>query len=197
VGGFRDCIVVFLDLIDIKKWASKRDPKASSLMGSFHETVRREMAQGLKAIHHAYVWNDSMILLAYVDGRPDTDKKVLRAANNLKRIVDISTPSYAIAVKGQAFPSQVDSHDSRVTVIKASSWAMANCFQIEAAAKKIKRRPDWYIDSRIAKNVGAAKSPRWLSVDLLPKGKSRRVYLHSGYLWNDADVDLAEVTEKK
>lgn len=183
MSGWSDCIVVLMDLIGVKKRALEGDSVASALMRSFHELVRREMAGCLRALDHAYVWNDSVLLLAYVDDRPQAYAKAIQAADDLKRKVDGTAPSYAIGVKGRAFPSKGASDDARVTVIKASSYAMANCFKIEAAAKSKKLHKSWYVDVRIARKVHQAKASEWISVPLLPSGKRRRVYVHGGYLW--------------
>jgi hypothetical protein len=184
LSGWRDCIVVLMDLIGVKRRALKGDSAASALMRSFHELVRHEMAQGLGALHHAYVWNDSVLLLAYVEGHPSVCEKAMRAADDLKRKVDVLAPSYAIAVQGQAFPSYSDFGNTRVTVIKASSYAMANCFEIEAEARKKKLySKSWYVDARIAKKVRSAWATESIEVHLLPSGKVRRVHVHSGYLW--------------
>jgi hypothetical protein len=90
-------------------------------MLSFHGVVRKEMADGRESLDHAYVWNDSVLLLAHVDDRPESYKKALHAADSLKRRLDAIAPSYAVAVKGRAFPSSGGLDGVRVTVIKASS----------------------------------------------------------------------------
>ena len=182
VGKWKDCIVVLMDLMGVKRRALEGDSSGSALMRSFHDLVRQEMAGGLDALDRAYVWNDSVLLLAYVDGRSEAYKKAIRAADCLKRKVDSTAPSYAIALKGRAFPT-ADIDDTRVTVIKASSYAMANCFAVESEAKSKKLRKAWYIDVRIARNVPEALASEWIMVPLLPTGKRRRVYVHGGYLW--------------
>jgi len=183
VSGWNDCIVVLMDLIGVKRRALDGDSGASALMRSFHGLVRREMARGLDALDHAYLWNDSVLLLAYVDDRSEAYKKAIHAADNLKRKVDATAPSYAVAVKGRTFPSSAGLDGTRVTVIKASSYAMANCFAIESEAKSKRLRKAWYIDMRIARKVREALAPEWIMVPLLPGGKHRRVYVHGGYLW--------------
>ena len=184
MSQWRDCIVVLMDLIGVKERALKGDSPASTLMRSFHKLVRREMAVNPAFLEHAYVWNDSVLLLAYVDDRPQTYESALHAADDLKRKVDVTARSYAIAVKGRAFPSSAAPDAPRVTVISASSWAMANCFEIEAEAKSKRLRNDWYIDVRIARKVRASKASHWFCVPLWPHRKCRRVYVHDGYLWN-------------
>jgi hypothetical protein len=184
MSRWRDCIIVLMDLIGLRRRALEGDSAASALMRSFHKVIRQEMADGLHGLDHAYVWNDSVLLLAYVGDRRQAHESAIHAADTLKRKIDAIAPSYAIAVKGRAFPSTAGSDDARVTFIKASSYAMANCFEIEAEAKSKRRREAWYIDVRIARKVPRARSSQWIAVPLLPYGKRRRVYLHAGYLWD-------------
>jgi hypothetical protein len=174
-----------MDLIGVKKRALDGDASASGLMRSFHRLVHRQMTAGLRSLDHAYVWNDSVILLAYLNEGSQRYQRVLRAADDLKRSVDIIARSYAIAVKGRAFRTKAFPENSRVTVIRASSYAMSNCFEIEAQAKAHKLSNAWYVDVRIAREVPRAKATDWISVRMLPGGKRRRVYVHKGYLWGE------------
>ena len=173
---------MLLDLVGVKNRALDDNFSASKLMRNFHKIVYREMTDGLKALDHAYVWNDSVLLLAYVDGRSHIYGDALHAADALKRKVDRISPSYAIAVKGRAFPSNASRNNPRFTAIAASSYAMANCFAIEAEARSSKLRKAWYIDARIARQFLPAKSLDWINLPLLPGGKCRRVYLHRGHI---------------
>lgn len=184
MSTWRDCIVVLMDLTGVKKRAFEGNASATSLMRSFHQLVHREMAAGLRELDHAYVWNDSVLLLARVD-EPRAYARVMHAADDLKRRVDTVAPSYAIAVKGRAFPGAIQG--ARVTVIKASSFAMANCFEIESEAKRKELRKAWYVDVRIARRVPEARGTQWCSVKLLPSGKHRRIYTHDRYLWGAND----------
>jgi hypothetical protein len=186
VSEWRDCVVVLMDLVGVKGRAFEGTSAATSLMRSFHDLVRREMATGLPALEHAYLWNDSVILLAHVTGSPRAYQRVIRAADDLKRQVDMIAPSYAIAVKGRAFPHA--RQGPRITVIRASSFAMANCFEIEVEAKRKKLRSAWYVDVRIARMVRQTKGSEWFLVGLLPTGRRRRIYTHDGYLWGQ-DLD--------
>ena len=175
-----------MDLIGTRKLALDGNRAASKKMRAFHKLVRREMTAGLRSLDHAYLWNDSVLLLAYVNHRPHTYENALHSVDDLKRKVDLIARCYAIAVKGQVFPINIPPADARVTVIEASSYAMANCFRIEKQAKTKKRRNDWYVDVRIAGNVRRARTAKWIAVSMLPSGKCRRVYTHDGYLWKDA-----------
>src|ERR1700732_2516573 len=104
MSSWRGWLGVLMDLIGVKKRARECDSAASELMRSFHRLVRREMASDrLGALAHAYVWHDSVLLLAYVDGRPDACEKAICHSDSLKRQIDAMAPSYAVAVKGRAF----------------------------------------------------------------------------------------------
>ena len=113
-------------------------------MRELHALVQGQLKRSqLRSLEHAYVWNDSVLLLGYVDSTPSSSERCLRDAERLKRKVDEWTTSwasecaYAIAVKGQAFPQQPQDRTKagRVTVLRASSYAMGNCFLIEKKAK--------------------------------------------------------------
>lgn len=183
MSDWRDCIVVLIDLIGIKKLVSEGNSKASKLMRSFHVRIRREMRTASTALDHAYTWNDSVLLLAYINGHLGSYQRAIRAADNLKRSIDEIAPSYAIAVKGQTFPTGTDCEGERVTVVKASSYALENCFKIAEEAKKRGKHGAWYIDSRIAMKVPLARSVDRFTARLLPSGKARQVHIHMDYLW--------------
>src|SRR4051812_28424366 len=127
---WRDCVVTLIDVIGVKKL--KQVGEASKLMLGIHALVVQHKPS-LSSVVHAYVWNDSALLLSYVNKQNASFETALREAETLKRRIDNIAPSYAISVKGKSFPSQLpNGSDCGVTVISASSWAMANCFEIEA-----------------------------------------------------------------
>jgi len=111
-------------------------------------------------------------------------------ADNLKKRIDKVRKSYAIAVKGQAFPSTpshaINGTSPRVTVIEASSWAMANCFKIEKLARRW--RKSWYIDERIAKKIQTNQVCQKHKVKMYPDGQQRSVHAYKNYLWSDDEV---------
>lgn len=85
-----------------------------------------------------------------------------------------------MAVKGQAFPPPAE-HDPAVTFIAASSWAMANCFQI---AEKLKTQEKaWYIDSRIASKISPGRKFLKKTLRLLPPLENRSICLCEQYPW--------------
>ena len=129
-----------------------------------------------------YAWNDSVLLFAYLRDVSDYEA-ILREADKLKCELDSRFGlSYGIAVKGKAFPS-VESTRPSVIVIE-SSWALANCFQIEKEARRRRWRYAWYIDSRIAMKIKTATNSRTEKVELLPNDKNRAIHLYDTYLWN-------------
>jgi hypothetical protein len=183
MSQWRDCIVILIDLIGVKKLAYAGDSQASKAMLRFHEIVRQEMSAGLSSLDHAYVWNDAVLLLAYIDGDSHTIGRIMVDASRLKQKVGTIRKSYAIAVKGQSFPTnqspaRIENSDLRVTVLRASSYAMANCFQIESVVKKQRLRMAWYIDERIAKYVTSLKHTS-IRVKLLPTGSAREICLYA------------------
>lgn len=179
---WRDSIVILIDLIGVKK--SSQSGLASHLMLTFHDLIAREVGH-LPSINHAYVWNDSVILLGYVDRPNATFQSVMLDADNLKRQIDQITKSYAVAVKGQTFPQHKTKtkNGHGLTVIKASSWAMANCFEIEASLGSTLKKP-WYVDGWIKSRIQTSQTFQRERVPLLPSNRPRTVYIFDGYLWD-------------
>src|SRR5437773_2697757 len=100
--GFRDCIVTLIDLVGVKGVAAQG--LASSAMTVMHQRVTAEVNAGHLPSHpYVYLWNDSVLLLAYLDmesvvERREKKNKVLREADALKRDIDADwhKGSYAI-----------------------------------------------------------------------------------------------------
>ena len=187
---WQDCIVTYIDLIGTKKL--RQGGHSSMLMRRLHELVVRDK-KALQSIDHAYTWNDCVLLLSYVDKHKKTTtfEAAIRDAEALKRTVDREVgKSYAIAVKGQAFPGPPVGHATAqppgVTVVKASSWAMANCFKIEKELGHLKR--PWYIDSRIAAKIRTKQSFEDRTLELYGSRMPRVIRAFSGYLWDAATV---------
>lgn len=180
--SWRDCIIVLIDLPGVRKLAPLKGVGAS-VMRKLHILTTRQVPH-LANVNHAYVWNDSVLLVGFVDGTSDSFVRVMREVDTFKRAVDSINTSYAIAVKGQTFP-EVDvagTSADRITVLQASSWAMANCFEIEKKLKKV--RAAWYVDGRIARRLRGTNRSNERSVALLPSGRHRTIHTFSGYLWN-------------
>lgn len=202
MSSWRDCAVTLIDVASIRKLAEQPNTRASELMRKLHKMVFDEAGSRLPAHAHVYIWNDSVLLLAFLDSA--SPEAVLREVDGLKRKIDDLAKcfglgqSYAIAVQGQPFPEielgQGDVRQAgalqspRVTIIKASSYAMANCFLIEKYFKNMKK--PWYVDSRLAKSLRTdAVATKKEKVPLLPGTRARQVYVYSGYLWTPRAVN--------
>ena len=171
-----DCIVTYFDLVDAKRGASTGE--ASKRMRRFHRLVVQQLEGGsLPSIVHTYTWNDSALVVSKVDKSPSSFGQALRDLHGFKKTMDTLCPSFAIAVKGQTFPSNQLGANQRVTVLKASSWAIANCFEIGKTLKQ--HQASWYIDTWIVQKVqGLGTAFRKEKVRMLPKNRERTVFLY-------------------
>jgi hypothetical protein len=194
--GFQECIVTFIDLIGIKELA--KGGQGSALMMEMHQRVKSQIQAGHLASHpYAYLWNDSVLLLAYLndqESRSVQKNRILKEADNLRKKIDVDLElkSFGISVQGMAFPDNqisasvftgeqaADRPD--VVILKASSWAFANCFEIDKNLRK--HRATWYIDSRISEMLQTDEPiDKTASVKMLPDGKKRPVDMYKTYLW--------------
>src|SRR5713101_4836729 len=98
---WRDCIVTYIDLPGIKDNA--KSGESSRLMRRLHRVVFKELKIGFPSIAYAYIWNDSVLLLSYVQQTNRSFEVALRDVELLKRKIDSVRMGYAIAVKGKAF----------------------------------------------------------------------------------------------
>jgi hypothetical protein len=180
---WRDCIVTMIDMVGVK---NRTGADGSTLMRQLHALVTRE-APYLGSVAHTYVWNDSVLLLSYLDGEPSFESAI-RDAERLKRKIDNLASSYAVAIKGQAFPptpgQQNLPNPHNVTLIEASSWAMANCFIVEKALGRKCKKP-WYVDSRITAKIETSQTSSSHSIKLLPEQTARKIHAFDGYLWEN------------
>jgi len=157
-----------------------------------HAFVRARFDNALPRHSHAYLWNDSVLLLAFLNDDLGEKEAIVREAHDLKAQLDadLGLPSYGIVVQGEMFPEDPIASavfngqiaaGQRTTIIKASSYAMANCFIIEEHLGGHKQ--SWYIDSRVAKDLATAKRAKKAKVTLLPLNKEREIWMYSGPLW--------------
>ena len=187
-------ILTYIDLIGVKDSAMAPDGRATDLMRRMHTLVSGKVSHGMPNHDHCYIWNDSVLLLAYLDLTPKGKKHeadVIKEADALKKDIDQICESYAIAVKGLVFPDEAIDHidvfqrqiadQPRVIKLKTSSYAMGNCFLIEKQLRHLKRH--WYIDSRIAEHLSTDQALTKHTVEMLPGNQPREVYVYSGYLW--------------
>jgi hypothetical protein len=172
--GWADCIVTFIDLVDTKKGAETG--AASALMQQLHHLVPKAVARrSLPSVRHVYTWNDSVLVVSNVDRTAASFSRALIDLQTLKTDINGLCRNYAIAIKGRAFPPFQTSVTKRVTVLEASSWAMANCFAVEKALKS--RQATWYIDSWILRKVETLRSPAGQAkVLMLPRRRARIVH---------------------
>ena len=191
MSDWRHCIVSLIDVIDLKSLASRGDGKASAMMREMHNVAYGYATHVMKEHAHAYLWNDSALLLAYVDQDLHQAQRVLIEVDELKKRIDAISQSYAISVKGKAFPDldpwRAPGFDGQIAdqpramVIKASSFAMANCFLIEETLGRKLKKP-WAVDSRIARCIRTPQKYIVRTMQLLPNER-RQVRLYSSYLW--------------
>lgn len=182
------CIVTVIDVIGIKDLAKIGDSRASTQMRRLHALTRTAFYSGMPMHAHSYCWNDSVLLLAYWNQDLEAARSILAEASKLKRNVDSQIDkSYAISVKGQAFPETtserlgIPDEQSRCTILRASSYAFANCYQIEAEAKRNRLRASWYIDSRLEQAIDRTAYKEF-SMTLLPGQRNRRILLFNDYI---------------
>jgi hypothetical protein len=181
---WRDCIVSVIDLVGIKSRADRG--VRSDLMRKLHALVIQEVP-GLPTVAHAYACNDSVLLLSFVTTERHSFEAALRDADRLKHRVDRISPSFAVAIKGRTFPPVRASvsvmQGPRVTVVEASSWAMANSLEIPAKVQPL--RGTWYIDDRVARRIRTKQPHAKKAVPFLPSKTPRTVRVYKDYLWNE------------
>ncbi|MGA2240315.1 MAG: hypothetical protein ABSG74_14005 [Candidatus Bathyarchaeia archaeon] len=194
MSNWSDCVVSYFDMIGIRKRINSANSEASDLMRNFHIFVRRSIFTDMPTHDHAYVWNDSAVFLAFPQSDGDYET-IMRELNALKPKLDSICPSYAICVKGQAMPEPVCRYGTeaegqpRFVFLKTSSYAFANCFEVEKELSKRKRlRMDWYVDSHIARKIPNFPKCDRYAVTMLPSGRKRSVYVLKGSIWEQAQT---------
>lgn len=190
-GAWKDCVITVIDVIGIKHVANQGGSRATSKMRALHALVQTSMNSSMNLHAQSYCWNDSVLLLGYWGGEPEEGRALLAEASWLKQKIDQKVgPSYAISIKGRAFPegksmppavTDIGSSHPKCIVLRASSYAMANCYLVEAFAKKKNLRADWYLDARIKEKIDILVEQS-VSVAMLPEGTRRKVYLLNGYI---------------
>ena len=190
MSTWRPCIVTFLDVIGIKKLANAGSVEATSKMRELHALAEMHINHVMLKHAHAYSWNDSVLLLGYPDGGSSA-ADLLKEASAFKTALDKKIGKcYAISVKGQSFPETIPQAmyfdgaqiiQPRSINIKASSYALTNCFEIEEHLGK-KHKASWYLDSRLKDAV--QKKPRVVEkISLLPKSE-REILMFDGDLFD-------------
>ena len=169
-----DCVVTFLDIIDIRKLSEKKRGEASTKMRELHKLANEETVSMNR--HSAiYAWNDSVLLLAPLTSDSNSVNEIFTEVSRFKKLVDKRIgKSYAICVKGRTFPEPLKSNlNPKFHALQTSSFAMANCFIIEKELGRYKAM--WYVDSRLKASV--PKSFKTEKIKLLPDTKTEREIL--------------------
>lgn len=188
--NWRNCIVTLIDIVGVRSQA--QNSTGSRIMLDLHRKVLTEIRDNKYSFIHTYIYNDAVLILSYVDRTKDSFQIAMHDADRLKKrideIDDNPRKSYAIAVKGQAFPNvhyeTGTSVTTPVTIIETSSWAMANCFEIEKEMKNLCIKKPWYVDERIARKIQTEQEYEKHAVSLYPSSQPRNIYCFKGYLWN-------------
>lgn len=184
------CIITYMDLIDIEKMIENNSKKAVKIMQRFHEVLKVESRINLNEYEKIYVWNDSVLLLAYTDYNYSKLENIMKEADTLKRKIDSIHNCYAISVKGMTFKEPFNyqknkNDDNKFVFLKISSFAFANCFEIE---KKLSEEEIsnymWYLDERIAYRLSIKDHLDSLKVKMKPEDKEREIYMYDRYLWD-------------
>jgi len=194
MSEWKKSIVTYIDLIGIKEAADEGGSRGTDLMRRMHSVVEGTMNHAMDNHDHCYIWNDSVLLLSNLESpyRQASENEILKEADSLKKKIDEICSCYAISVKGQVFPDEPFlsapvfngqiAEQPRVVRLKASSYAMGNCFIIEERLGKKLKKP-WYIDSRIAKKLNTEQSLTKHKVKMLPNNKEHEIYVYESYLW--------------
>jgi len=179
-----------MDLIGFGKLIENNSLNAVEIMQRFHQTVYNQINVNMNNHNHAYTWNDSVLIVASIDEKYSGLSEIMKEVDSLKKKIDEVHKCYAISVKGMSFsgPSIWGGHQyvgqmdqPKFVFLKASSYAFSNCFEIE---KKLKiKKKSWYLDKRIGSRINTDKIYDEESINMLPSGNPRPVYLYDGYLW--------------
>jgi len=191
MSSWKHCIISLIDLIGIKKKLFDKKSKGIRLMRQMHQIVHTQINNEMPYHDHAYLWNDSVLLLAYVDEKKTLYEPVMREVNKLKIEINRLSKSYVICVKGKAIPPPKISNSTPIngnitnqtkdTYLKASSMALANCFAIDKTLKEHKKT--WYIDSWIARHIKTSQKSVKDYVEMLPTNRKRYVHMYKNDLW--------------
>ena len=186
------CIVSYIDLIGIKRELQAQKNEVISIIKRLHQIVYDEVNGSMAHHEFAYSWNDSVVLLAYLNGQPKSFEPIMREVNELKQHINNLCRCYAISVKGMAIPEPIQFHsqlipgsvvdNSKHIYIKASSMALANCFNIEEEFGRMYKK-SWYVDSRIAKKIRIHQTPFIRRIRMLPTRQKRQVFMYDRDLW--------------
>jgi hypothetical protein len=186
MSDFQDCIVSYLDLNDVERILSRQSRHAVRMMRDLHALLAN-YAGSLWAHAEICFWQDSVLLLGFVDETSDSYRRVMSDVVRLKEVIHRMHPCHGVCVKGQSFPAQQippRANGPRVVYLSASSLAFSNAFQIERELHQ--RGVDWYIDSRIVKRCKFRAADACKHVKLLPTNAGRKIHLYCGSPKNES-----------
>lgn len=197
MDNMRRCVLTFLDLIGMRDLIANDRHQASAAMERLDGVCYGRCLDQLKHHDHLYAWNDSVLLLSYLEPLPQPRAlgDVLREVSDIKEAIDAACgmPSYAIVMKGMTFQPnalelRADAHYGSAHLpayhyIRASSMALANT---EVVQKEFPdRKYGWYVEKRVVTEL-----PEPMRNKLTLKGKivafpeleEREIYTADGYL---------------
>jgi hypothetical protein len=99
MNNWHDCIVSFIDMIGISEKLRKNSSESVMIMRRMHEDIYKA-CQNLPAHEEICFWNDSILLMGYVNTQSYSYHALMEEVIKIKRVVDDINPSYAICVKG-------------------------------------------------------------------------------------------------
>lgn len=181
MGTFRDCIVSLIDLNNIGALLAAEKGRGVRVMRDLHELVANH-SPTLKSHEEVCFWQDSALLLAFVDASEHSYERVMSDVVRLKTEIDALHRCHAVCVKGQSFPSpslrRSSQKQPRSIYLKASSLAFSNCFKIEERLKG--HKADWYIDPRITRRIDCRDADTTEVLGLQPRGVQRKIHMFRG-----------------
>lgn len=185
MSDFRNCVVSYIDMDGMKDLLDKDTRGAVTKFRELHRTIER-VGPTLTSHEEICFWNDSILVVAFVEDNSDAYEQVMQNVFTIKQEVDKVNPSYAICVKGQAFPppginqSKGNHAIPGLIYLQASSLAFANCFKIEGLAKKNGWRMQWYIDDRIIDHIRASSPDTTQRIFLFPRERPCILHMFKG-----------------
>jgi len=191
MADLRDCIVSYIDMTGITPLLTKRSGEAVHVMRKMHEAVSCAVLQ-VPAHEEVCLWNDSVLMVGFVTESRTSYRTLMEEVCAMKQIIDSIQRSYAICVKGKAFPGpQSESQERhggadqpRLVYLQASSLAFANCFVIEQRARQAGWRWDWYIDNRIRTRLSLRHGHDAQHVELHPRSNFRQIHMYKEGFWD-------------
>ncbi|HSY74634.1 MAG TPA: hypothetical protein VK810_04120 [Dongiaceae bacterium] len=178
-----DCIISYIDLIDVKKQMKENSRRAAKLMSEIHSIVWKTC--GSFSCHSEICfWNDSVLLYAQLRSQTGEHLDIMKEVQTLKRAIDPKSPSYAICVQGQSFPPPEDENNTHehLHFLKASSYAFSNCSHIEKYLGPVFQKR-WYIDSRIKKRIRIDATPTKVLFPMWPKRENRTIFMYDDNIY--------------